>query len=144
MQIDGIFMKKAQAGIEFMIMLVAMMAAFALAYAIYSDLAQNAETQRDAMEANAICLRVSSVLGSLSTLPGNSSYGFDLPSKLNGKNYTVMVASAYRLVKVEYGTSGMGCHMQLANITNSTGARSFVLSMNATVSSNGGNLIVRT
>ena len=135
---------KAQSSVEFLLMLAAIFVAFALAYVLYSDLVLTASSQRDSLEANALCLRVSSTLGSLSSLPGNSSYRFDLPRKLNGKDYTVRIASAYHLVKIDYGTAGMGCRLQLRNVTNSTGSQAFILSRNATATSAGGNVIVQS
>lgn len=133
---------KAQTSLEFMVMLAPILIVFMVTIFIYSEHTAEASQYRKMMEANSICLAASSAIGSLASLPGNSSYQLNLPKYLDGQNYTVWVAANARLVKVNYGNSGLGCRLPALNITNSAGVAMFGLQKNATIRSYSGVIVV--
>ncbi|MCX8175267.1 MAG: hypothetical protein N3E51_03620 [Candidatus Micrarchaeota archaeon] len=130
--------KNGQSGIEFLVMSGIVLLAFSAALSAYFLLSSEAEAKQDALEANAVCLDVSASINSLASLRGNASHSFALPRQINGKNYTIYVSSASRLVKVDYGYGGVGCRLATSAISNSTGAGLFVLRRNATIAASNG------
>ena len=133
---------KAQASMEFLIMFSLVGFLFLVALGIYALNINEANQNNDNLAANRICMQVSSSVGAIAALGGNSSYNFNFTDTFNGKNYTIRVASAARIVKVDYSNAGVGCKLQTTNITNSSGATSFILQKNATMKINGGAITV--
>ena len=133
---------RAQAGLEALVayglVLLVFMGAAYTASLIMDDAAQ----EKDSLEANSICLGAASEIGALSSSQGNASMQLSLPLEINSKNYTLYVAAANRLLKVDFNGHGVGCRLQVRNITNSSGASLFVLAKNATLRGNGGVIVV--
>lgn len=132
---------KAQASAEFLAMVglgIGLFAVSALIYAAYLDEAGKA---RSYFEAQTVCLRIASEIGSLASIGGNTSYSLDLPEYINGQNYSAWLVSSpalnRSLAKVNYNYSGniagAGCRLPYANITNSSGSATFPLARNATI-----------
>lgn len=119
-----------------------MLLVFILSIFIYVLFVQEADQIKNHLEANQRCMQVSSSISSFASLRGNSTYTFNLSDTLNGKNYTVRVASNASIVRIDYDSAGVGCSFQTTNITHSTGATLFVLEKNATITNNGGVLTV--
>ncbi len=127
-----------QAGIEFLVMLSFSLLILSSAVFIYGSNIAEAQQQKSALEAAKICIQASSAINSLASLRGNSTYSFSLPEQVNSNNYTVWVSASSRTLKVDYGQAGVGCALQISNITNSSGASLFQLQKNASIRASGG------
>ena len=133
---------KAQSALEFLLMFSLSLLIFAMAVFMYTLNMNEADAVNDRIEATRLCLQVSSAISSFSALGGNSTYTFDLPKHLNYKNYTVWVIPGQKYVRVDYLQTGVGCSIQVSNITNSTGGSFFQLEKNATLKNNRGVLVI--
>ncbi|MEM2137857.1 MAG: hypothetical protein QW568_02110 [Candidatus Anstonellaceae archaeon] len=133
---------KAQTSLEFMVMAAPIVLIFLVTVFIYSDYAREASQMKKMMEASSICLQAASAIGSLASLPGNSSLVLNLPRQLDGESYSAYVSASARTVKVNYGNAGIACRLPLLDITNSTGAAFFMLERNATIKGTPGGIVV--
>ena len=133
---------RAQAGLAALVAYGLVLLVFMGAVYTASIIVDDANQKKDSMEANAICLNVASSIGALSSSQGNASMQLSLPLEINAKNYTLYVAAASHLLKVDFNNHGVGCRLQVRNITNFSGAQLFVLAKNATLRSNGGVIVV--
>ena len=80
---------KAQASMEFLIMFSLVGFLFLVALGIYALNINEANQNNDNLAANRICMQVSSSVGAIAALGGNSSYNFNFTDTFNGKNYTM-------------------------------------------------------
>ena len=133
---------RGQTNTEFLIMFSFMLLLLAVSVFIYFLNLQEANQIKDTLEATQICLQVSSSISSFASLGGNSTYNFNLSDTLNGKNYTIRIASNASLVRIDYDVAGVGCRLRTTNLTNSSASTLFELRKNATIRNNGGALRV--
>jgi hypothetical protein len=146
-------MMKAQVSTEFLAFMaigIAMLAISLVLYSIYSNAAGRAQRS---LEADGLCMQVSSLFSSVSSLGDGASADFSMPATQGG-NYTVWMLGDRSLVKVEYFIAGqkmgVGCHFPAANVTNATASvgcspplpQCFMLMKKFTLQNNGGTLNV--
>jgi hypothetical protein len=118
---------------------------FAFSLVAYVNEMEEAARLHDAMEASRICMLISSPISALAAGSGNAnaSLTLSLPPYLNGKNYTAYVAAQSGLVKIDYGTAGVGCGLPRANVTNSSSATLFRVNKTSQIrAANGGVVFV--
>ncbi|MCL6088615.1 MAG: hypothetical protein M1530_00425 [Candidatus Marsarchaeota archaeon] len=134
---------RAQASLEFMVMLFAIVLLVSIAAGIAAMNLSEADAVNDRLAAQKLCGQVSATFASLAANGANGSYAFNLTPSLNGKNYAIYVSSGASLVKVDYnasglgGAGGVGCATAKFNAANSANASFFVLQPNASVSYDG-------
>lgn len=133
---------KGQFSTEFLILLSLVLLLFVISILIYSMNSREADAIADAMDANQLCIRVSSSISSFASLKGNSTFTFSLPTHLNYKNYSIWIKADSKIVKINYKTAGMGCKLQTLNISHSNGSTFFELDKNATVRNTNGVLTI--
>lgn len=94
------------------------------------------------LEAQKICMQVSSSITSFASLGGNSTFTFNLPKYIDYENYTIWIVSEHKLVRVDFEDAGVGCKFQTTNISHVNGSVFFQLEKNATLKNYNGVLIV--
>lgn len=137
-----------QASTEYLVLLAFMLSLLAVCMGIYNLQLWEASAAKDKLEANNVCLHVSSTISSFSSLNGNYSYRLNLTPQINSKEYKIYVAvnssdaSRQPIVRVDYGLGGLGCSLRTKSISNSTGASFFEIQKNATLRNSGGVLVI--
>ncbi len=129
--------------VEFLLMFSFVIAIFTIAFGLYANWIDEANQLRNSAEATRICLQLANHIDSMATMTGNSTNLLALPDQIYYQNYSIYVASSNRIVKVDYGTGGIGCNILTNRITNSSGAILFMVQNNATISATDGVLVVQ-
>jgi len=133
---------KAQALIEFMVVISLILLVFVLVVGVYAMEVEEANQMRETLGGKQICLRVASTFGSFAALGGNSTYSFDLKSNALGEEYSVWINSEQKKVTIQYGGRGTTCNLPFESIVNSNGSTLFELEKTATIRMHGGVIVV--
>ncbi|VVB98831.1 Uncharacterised protein [uncultured archaeon] len=122
---------------------IAVLSLSLIMYSIYS--ASAAEAER-ALEAEGICLEVSSFVGSFSSLGQGAVAHYAISRPYSKSNFTVFMVGDRSLVKVDYENAGervgVGCRFPSTHVTDGTGASTFSLSRNFTLVNTEGGVVV--
>lgn len=139
--------KKGQIALEFLIMTGAVLAMFVMVIIFYSNNIQVGNEIENRLSATQLCLHISSILSSFSSVGDDSAYVLELPPHLNYRNYTVWILSEERMVVVDYETvygreAGATCRLYTSGIRNSNGSTFFSLGNNSNITNEGGAILV--
>lgn len=137
---------RGQAMLEFLFAAGLALVLLVIATMIYVSNLEEASALHNSLEAGRICMQVSSTIESAASLPGTANSTLSLPPTLNGFNYTVYLSAQNNVVKVDYVAAnrsyGQGCSLAEMSIANSTGSGFFEVKKNASISANGGSVVV--